>query len=575
MKSYCKAEMKFTDVSALSDATVTTEDNQTIGSIDVFSNETYQKDYGTLELNQYILDGTKTIIPEKPSDIAFWNNQLSKDDCTFDKNPKIEIAFNKKHSSAAITLYFEDEYPAELKITWYTLYGSVIDTKTYYPEGLICVCDKQVENYGKVTIEFVRTSYPKRYVKLQYILYGKYIVWNSDVMKEAEIQEDIDVTSVTLPISEATITIVDENNDFDSGNKNGAWKSVQKTQEIVLTECKDGVNVPMGTFYMNDFSFSDNKAKFSLIDTIGLLDKYTFYGGQIYVNEKASNIMKSIFDAAGIRKYLIDEEVGEILLSGYLGIQSCRQALQRVCFACKAVADDSRSDTIRIYKPDRYVKSVVGLDRKINGGTKISLDNYVSGVSIECAGYSLEDKSTEIFKGLLPVGESKITFSNPYLPSSISSSSGTIVERKTNYLILRMDAAGECVIFGKKYASTKFSYQANVNHIDAGETENIKKISGCTVYNTDLLKSLADHLLKYYSLRKKVDMKYFIENEKIGNWININQIGGTTSTSLIESQTIDLAGGYISNASCRGYSVVTTDIYYTGEELYSGGDVIV
>ena len=38
-----------------------------------------------------------------------------------------------------------------------------------------------------------------------------------------------------------------------------------------------------------------------------------------------------------------------------------------------------------------------------------------------------------------------------------------------------MDAAGEFVISGKKYVGTKFSYQANVDHIDAGETENIKK----------------------------------------------------------------------------------------------------
>lgn len=575
MKTYCKAEMKFTDITALSDASVTTEDNQLIGSLDVFKDETRQKDYGTLELNQYILDGTKCILQENPIDIAFWNNQMSKEDCTFDKNPKIEISFAEKHSSAAITLYFADEYPAEIKITWYTLYGSVIDTKTYYPDGLIYVCDKQADNYGKVTIEFIRTSYPKRYVKLQYILYGKYIAWFSDMIKSAEIQEDMDFTSATLPINEATISIVDEKNDFDSGNENGAWKSIQKTQEITLTEYKDGTDIPMGTFYMDDFSFSDNEAKFSLIDTIGLLDKYTFYEGQIYVNEKASNIIKSIFEVAGIKKYIIDEEIGEILLSGYMGIQSCRQALQRVCFACKAVADDSRSDTIRIYKPDRYVKSVVGLDRKINGGTKVCLDKYISGVVIECTGYSIEDKVSEIFKGVLPKGESKIIFSNPYLPSSVSSSSGTVIEKKTNYLILRMDAAGECVISGKKYVGTKFSYQANVDHIDSGETENIKKFSGCTVYNTDLLKSLAEHLLKYYSLRKKVDMEYFVESEKIGNWININQIGGTTSTSFIESQTIDLAGGYISTAKCRGYSIVTTDIYYTGEELYSGGDVII
>lgn len=60
-------------------------------------------------------------------------------------------------------------------------------------------------------------------------------------------------------------------------------------------------------------------------------------------------------------------EVGDVRLSGFLGIQKCREALQRVCFACGAVADDSRSDTIRVFYPDRYVSSEVGTNRKFNG----------------------------------------------------------------------------------------------------------------------------------------------------------------------------------------------------------------
>lgn len=575
MRTYCRAEMKFIDVTALADATVTTNDNQGIGSVGLFAEQTASSDYGTFELNQFILDGSKSVLPENPNNIAFWSEALSNDSCTFETNPKITITFKEQHSSAAITLYFEDEPPAELKITWYTVAGTKLVTETFYPDSLIYVCNTQVQNYGKIEIEFVRTSFPQRYIKLQYILYGKYIVWDKDMIQTAKVQEDIDVTSAALSINEADISIVDMNNDFDAENENGAWKSVQKTQEVTLSESKNGNMIPMGAFFIDDFSFSKNIAKFKLIDVVGLLDKYTFYDGQVYNNVRAEVILNAIFATAGIKKYTIDEEVGNILLSGYLSIQTCRKALQQVCFACGAVADDSRSDTIKVYKPDRYVKSTVGTDRKFNGNTKVSLEKYISGVNIEMKNYALEEKTSDIYKKTLPAGDTKITFSSPYLPSSITASAGTLKEVKTNYLIINMPDAGQCHITGIKYANTTFSYEKRVDKIEAGETENIKKYSGCTIYNADILPDIAAYLLDYHALRKKVGMKYLIDLEQVGNWANINSIGGKTSTTLIESQTLDLTGGFIATATCRGYSVVVTENYFAGVELYTGGDVLI
>nr|UWG87605.1 MAG: late control gene D protein [Bacteriophage sp.] len=567
--------MKFIDVTALADASVTTDDNQGIGSIELFAEQTEQKSYGTFELNQFVLDGSKSVLTENPKDIAFWNDALSKEDCTFETDPKITVTFQEQHTSAAITLYFEDEPTAELKITWYTIAGTKLITETFYPDSLIYVCNNQVQNYGKIEIEFVRTSFPQRYIKLQYILYGKYIIWDKDMIQTAKMLEDIDVTSATLSINEADISIVDMNNDFDAENENGAWKSVQKTQEVTLSEFNNGNMIPMGAFFIDDFSFSKNIAKFKLIDVVGLLDKYTFYDGQVYNNVRAEVILNAIFVTAGIKKYVIDEEVGNILLSGYLAIQTCRKALQQVCFACGAVADDSRSDTIKVYKPDRYVKSTVGTDRKFNGNTKVSLEKYISGVNIEMKNYALEEKTSDIYKKTLPAGDTKITFSSPYLPSSITASAGTLKEVKTNYLIINMPDAGQCHITGIKYANTTFSYEKRVDKIEAGETENIKKYSGCTIYNADILPDIAAYLLYYHALRKKVGMKYLVDLEQVGNWANINSIGGKTSTTLIESQTLDLTGGFIATATCRGYSIVVTEDVFAGTELYTGGDVLI
>lgn len=574
MKTYCIAEMKFIDVTALSDASPATENNQTIGNLEVLAEQTAQDPYGTLELNQFVLDGSKSILPEAPADVAFWSSEMSQSDCTFASNPVMEISFTKQHSSAGLTLHFADDYPAEIMITWYTLAGTKLESKTFYPDSLIYVCQHQVENYGKIVIELARTRLPERYVKLQYILYGLELSWKDDVVQKAKVQEEVDLTSATLSINTAEVAIVDTANDFDISNMNGAWKSVQKGQEVTLTEYKDGKEIPAGTFFIDKSSFKDNVASFSLTDRIGLMDKYTFYDGEVYQNVLAGIILESIFACAGVEKYSIDEAIYNIPLSGHLGIQTCRAALQMVCFACGALADDSRSDMVKVYKPDRYVKATIGTDRKFYGGTKVELDEYVSGVSIECNRYSLEAETTEIYNDILAAGDTKIEFSEPYLATSITVSVGAIKEAKTNYMIVTMEEAGTCLISGRKYASNSFSYQKDVAHIAAGEVENVKKYGTCTLCNTESLPDNAQYLLDYHALRKTLSMKYLLEGEQSGNWVNVNDRERNTSTTIIEKQSIDLTGGFIAQATCRGYSIVVTENNFTGTELYSGGGAL-
>lgn len=560
----CIVEMEFVDLTAKEDSKASSSNNQSFGQLNILKGTTNQKDYGTLETNQFVLDGTKAIMPDAPKDVAYWSSEKSKEDCSFEATPKVVISFSKKHTSAGITLTFADEYPAEINVVWKTATGTALMTKTFYPDNLEFYCKQQVQNYEQIEIEFVRTLFPNRYIKLQKVIYGTHMLWDEETIKSATIQEDLDVTSETLPINEADISIVDAAGEFDMSNITGNWKSVQKTQRVTVKEKLNGVDIPMGVFFVDDFSSENNISTFSLIDTIGLMDKYTFYEGKIYYGEPAENILNQIFSASGIADYEIEDEVKNIPLTGYLAIQSCREALRQVCFACGAVADDSRTGIIRVYKPDRYSSGIIGPDRKFNGSTKISQGEYISGVSIECSNYTLEGELSEAFKGTLYSAETRIAFSEPYLPESLTISSGKIKVAKTNYVVV--EAAGECVVKGKKYASSTWSVEKRTELVQ-GEVENIKEFSGCTLYYR--IDDVAEALLKHFLLRKKVEMKYLLEKERAGNWVSIRDVKGHMSSSLIESQSIDLTGGFISQATCTGY-ITETDVRHYAGEIFLG-----
>lgn len=564
-RTYCEASMKFIDVTAIEDELVNEEQGSEVNSPILFKEQTAQRDYGFLEHNLFVLDGSKEEITETVSDIAYLSKDLSDSSGRWSQNPKVILSFTRPHSSAGLTLYFAKDYPGKIKVTWNTLAGTTLYSADYILNSLAYIINAQVSNYGQVVIEFIESRYPHQFASLQFVLFGIYIVWKDSEIKSAKLYEEVNPISETLSINTAQIDILDPNGKFDYMNPNGLWRSIQKSQEVTITEFVNGKMVPGGTFFINDKSYSDNIASFDLIDAVGLLDNYTFHEGQMYSNVSAGYIISRIMAVAGIKKYEVELDVANTMLSGWLGTQSCREALQMVCFACGAIVDDSRSDTISIHRPERYVSHNISPARKFNGSTKAELSEYVSGVSIECNSYSLDSEESEIYNGILQEGLSTITFGAPYDPSSITIIGGALVQASTNYAKVRMSSQGTCVINGKQYNASSFVLQKNVPLIDANETENVKNFGIITLYNSELLPQIAQNILDYYALRKKITVKFLLDDEFAGDWCTITDRKSNAAAALLAGQSVDLTGGFISSAEFVGYNTIVTDFDYTGE----------
>lgn len=563
----CRAHMEFIDTTAVEDSTLSSQDNAAMGHLELLKQKEQYPPYGIPDLNSFLLDGSREIL-NRLSSLPFISAGASGSDCIFPDAPKLEVLFKTPHTSAGITLNFADDYPAEVRITWYDLSGPKLIGKTFYPDRINFFCRNQVDNYGKVVIEFIRTRLPGQRVKLSYIKYGVELDWHGNNLQSASITEEVDITSATIPINRAEIAVFDETDDFELTNHNGIWKSIQKRQCISITEETEGTEVLCGRFYVETWKSEKNVISFSLIDLIGLLDKTKFYGGEIYNNRPAGTIISAIMESAGVEDYTVSDDVKEILLSGHIPICTHREALQQVAFACGAVADCGRQGGINIFIPDRKIKSVIGTSRKFMG-TSIELDAYVSGVSVAYTAYSPEQEDSEIYDDILPEGISLLEFSDPYIPSSIRTTAGTIAEAGTNFVKVSMTAAGHCTISGRKYEGRKLIHTARVDIIEAGETENVISFEGCTLFNKEQVKKTAEQLLDYYQMRKVVKMRYLLAEEKPGDWENIMDAKGGMATTQITQQTIDLTGGFIATATCRGYSKVNVQYEYTGE-FYAG-----
>lgn len=562
-RTNCKAHMEFVDTTAAADGTASSRDNAVLGNLELLKEEASYPSYAIADLNQFLLDGSRTVLGSE-SRLPFVSDGVSGADCTFAAPPTLTVSFTENHTSAGLTLRFVGDHPAEVRVTWYDLERVKFIRKTFQPDGMVYFCRHQVENYGNVVIEFTRTRLPGQRVQLAHVKYGMEMEWSGNEIQSASITEEVDPTSATLPVSKAEVSILDTANEFGLDNHSGLWKSIQKRQGVTITEELSDGDVPCGTLYVDGWKVEKNVVSFSLIDAFGLLDKTKFYDGEVYQGCPAGSILSAIMKSAGVEDYAVSGEVEGTLLSGHIPICTHREALQQVAFACGAVADCSRQGGIRVYVPSRQVGSTISTDRKFLG-TTIELDQYVSGVSVAYVNYVPCAEAEEAYCDTLPQGVSTIEFSEPYVPSSITATAGDVVGVGANFVKVSMEEAGTCTITGRRYEGRKVTHTARVAAVEAGEEENVISFDGGTLFNGERVKEVAERLLSFYQLRQVVKVRYLLGTERIGQWVNVVDTRGSVATTCIIQQTVDLSGGFIATATCRGYSKVSTDHAYAGE----------
>lgn len=559
------------DTTALYDSQVNTGNNADFADIDLIKNNISAPNYATLEHNFFVLDGSREEFPENPTDLVFFSSQQSNAEGYFATEQFIEINFMENHASIGITLYFLESYPVEVEIFWYDFLNILQSKKKFHPDKLVYLCRNQVEEYGKVIIKFNR-ALPYHYIKLQYIEYGTKLVWGSDTIKSGKIINDNDPISDKISIDKLNFEFVDTEDEFNIGNASGLHRLFQKRQRMLPYEVVDGETIPLGVFFLDGNSTTKNISKISAIDYKGMLTNTNFIDGLIYDGELAGDVIAQIMKTAGIEEYQVDEETANTPIYGTIKIQTCQKALREVLFACSSVINTSRRIGIDIHKVNRSITDKIERARKFS--TTLSTDHYVSDVNVKYYTWVLEEKVSELTKGIYGPGNHVVQFTNP--AANATSSVGTITKQKPYYVILNIDGEDyqEVVIHGQKYVSQELVILSSVEHVKSGEVRRTKNFTG-TLLNFESAQRVADNILDYYQLQQIIQTKHLSGREKAGDWVEVDNPSKEHGNFLasIESITTDLTGGFISTAKYRGYYKMLSDHYYTGDEIIAGEEV--
>lgn len=392
--------------------------------------------YGTGEKGQFKLDGSFTLMPEdyKTEKVGWWS-ELSNEDHRFTESQIITIQFNKQHSSAGITCYY-DEYslPNESICRWYrgdelleeqtllypgwtagafnaaNITAEVFNTWTaeefnYGEAPAIQEFGTPVNGYDRIEIEFVRTQNAETYVKLYEIDFGLTYSLKDSELSGSKIKEQVSLISNTISANEISISLLNYDGKYDRWNPSDMRKYFIEGQEV---RAKAGVKnrktgiyeyVSMGKYYLEPPS---NKASLLNVKGYGILNvlsKDGTYFSPFWEDALVSDIVADILEGYN---FYIHPNVSEMKLTGYIPSQNKKDALKVVAIACGAIVKEGRDGRIYFYRAteDLVANQLILEDtvyiRRAHAGMLLA-GLLPLQVSLEAKPYMLKaDKSTRL-----------------------------------------------------------------------------------------------------------------------------------------------------------------------------------
>lgn len=544
------------DVTAKGDTTATITDKQDfIDPKDLALEGVYPIKAATLETNYWKLDGTFETFPDHPEADAWgiWSKSLSNEDGSFDSPPVLTLTFQSNHSAIGIGFEFnphDNSYCNDLNVKYYNV-STLLSDANIQPDNWRYSYNNKVENYNKMVLTFRSMNKAGRYLKVQNIIHGVVKVFDNDMITQASLLEEVDITSSELTINTFDFKVFSKDDDFNIFNPGGVYNVLQKKQQINLEGVIDGVQKGFGTFYLDEWKSEANKImNFSTVCGVGVMDGTYFYGG-IYENIATKDLVEEIMNSAGFG-YMIDESLQNIQLTGWIARCTHREALQQVAVAVGGYVDTSRSGSVKIrHLPDiNGLYTELGRDRK-HVGTTATLREYVTGVNITEHNYILNtDSVVKLYESSLEAGMNEILFSSPVSITTISGA--TIQEQGVNHCIVSVASAGTVVIRGYKYEDNTKVVSYKMAELPAGEKENIKEVSKATLISSSNSLEVAKRLFDYYQMRIEQGLTFVVGDEIVGGVANIEIAEGQYRKAVIEQLQTDLMGGFVTKATVIG-----------------------
>lgn len=538
--------------------------NQSFGDLSLLNvtNKT-SPDFSTFELNETVLDNT---IGYEIKNIAFMSTSISNENCSFGQ-VWVQGEFDTEVDFYDATLNFGINFPRHIQIAYIDINDSVIDSDDFdnIDSGTFHITRAQV-GVKKILIEFLQSYAPYQYAHLQEFIIGDNIVFDRNTITDLKINETTDSISNTLEIDTASLEVYAKQGDNDIFNSYNIKYFIKKNQkmkfEVEITDNNITKNIFLGYYYCKEITLYENgKIRIECYSLLGIMDK-VIYGASPFSenNTTGADFINTIFTVLAIRiggdatdYYEIDATalpvVNQNIVSGYIPVVSCREALHHICFVLGLCVLDNRNGKILIkkinnyyisqgtIKPDEIVNNVEFENIEEVKSLKVNINEFTKSDSVELVA-KITDENMFVFNS--PIDVSTIGY-NP--------NTGFIARGSSTAIRLEYDSQPfEVEISAKQYSTNKDeSIIAKILNTDNYGPE-------LTLMDSPLItKSNGENIVYrwlYYQKAHllKVKLQYIVTTQQTSDIVKIFLPNNREVVGELVYQSVDVAGGMIANA---------------------------
>lgn len=511
----------------------------------------YATPWATLEPGVWTLDGTRTIMPDKPVS-AWWSNVPSDENGLFANNPKIWFKFQYPYTSTGLTFTFSpitEQWCREIRVSWYNG-QNLLAEGTYYPDGPEWTLNQTVESFDQIILEIIATNKPNHFAKLQRFGLSREIVFERDEIIDVRVLNEADPSLCELTADTLTFSIRD---------KLGRNLIPQENQSVEII--KDG-KIFASQFITSTYRESKNVYKITAQSAIGQLTD-TFLGG-IYEEEPVISLLSDILQEWPFK---LDKSFAGTVVSGYIPVCTQREALQAVAFAIGAIVTTQGTGEVQLNPIPESISKVFGKSSLFLGG-KVETSPRIAKVEVTAHSYYPSDESeTVVYNEYIDGDNVLLTFLDPHHSYEITG--GTITESGYNWV--KVTASGPVIITGKKYIHNTVIYSKRNPLALAREQGNVLSVTSATLVNAANAADVVDRLFESAKLRSTLKQEAVISGHRAGDRVSSVNPWGTQTRGFITSMESTLTqNGHTATVEILGVEVAVEGVHYYSGELYSG-----
>ena len=367
------------------------------------------KRYALLENNIWLLDGSFEVIPdaEPYGENGYAGNAISKDDSSYDVNPKITISFSKTFAKLipGMTIEwgsaYENEVASSFQINVYN--GSALaDSKTVIGNtSLVSVINFDISNYDRIEVTVLKWSRPSRRARIRRILVGIEKTYGKTELQNFMHEMTVDPLSASLPKAEVSFDVFNIDGEYNPDNPQGAEKYLMERQEVSVRygyQIGDEIEwIPAGTFYMSEWDAPQNgiTARFKARDLLEFMtDTYSgrMSGTLMEIAQDALEQANLPLSESGTKRWIINSNLSNISVPEGLDLSSYKisEVLQLVSHAACMIFYQDRNGYLHIDVLQDGV-SDYDINRDVSyANAEISLTKQLKAVDLNDGAYILE-----------------------------------------------------------------------------------------------------------------------------------------------------------------------------------------